>query len=130
MQEDPAASKTKRPVCPTCSKPAGAALTKFGIRHSCCGLWSWDSKPLVSAATHAARKAAHVAFDKLWQRHGLSRGAAYAALATEMKLAPADCHIALMTKEQCERVIELSATMHPPKKPAPKRANFIGLNPW
>lgn len=43
-------------MCPICGSPAEERMTKYGIRSSCCGLWSWDRDPLVDKATHEARK--------------------------------------------------------------------------
>lgn len=91
-------------TCPKCQAPAVATETKYGTRHECCGLWSWDSKPLVSEATHEARKAAHAAFDILWKEKGWQRARAYAALAEAMQLPAKDCHIGSMTAEQAAMV--------------------------
>jgi len=55
------------PVCPKCSMNARATQTRYGVRHECCGLHSWDGKPLVSKEVHAARNRCHAAFDPLWQ---------------------------------------------------------------
>lgn len=44
------------PICPKCGHKAETTLTKHGPRHECCGMWSWDWKPLQSAATMAARR--------------------------------------------------------------------------
>ncbi len=44
------------PTCPKCGRLAQERRTRYGIRSECCGLWSWDRKPLVDAATHNARK--------------------------------------------------------------------------
>ncbi|MGP9819243.1 hypothetical protein ACTZWW_04440 [Salinarimonas sp. NSM] len=57
-----------RPTCPSCGKPAEERRTRYGVRHSCCGLHSWGGRPLVSQAVHDARQRAHAAFDPLWQR--------------------------------------------------------------
>lgn len=83
-------------VCPKCGSVVKPVDTSFGPRRSCCGLHGWGGKPLVSPETHQARKAAHHAFDPLWQTGEMSRAEAYAALARVLKLEPADCHIGLM----------------------------------
>ena len=72
----------KRPIpsCPTCGKRARETQTRYGLRADCCGLWSWDRHPLVSGETHAARNAAHKAFDELWRGGLVSRGGAYRLL--------------------------------------------------
>jgi hypothetical protein len=72
--------------------------TQYGVRNSCCNLWSWGDAPLVDADTHNARKAAHSAFDELWKRHGMKRRQAYMYLAEEMAIDPDLCHIKLMNK--------------------------------
>ena len=56
------------PACPLCRKEARTAATKYGLRHECCGLHSWDGKPLVSQDVHDGRQAFHKAFDGLWNR--------------------------------------------------------------
>jgi hypothetical protein len=78
--------------------------TQYGIRNSCCNLWSWGESPLVDADTHNARKAAHSAFDALWKRHGMTRRQAYMYLAEEMAIDPDFCHIKLMNKVEAECV--------------------------
>lgn len=54
-------------ICPKCLKPAPMKQTQYGIRHQCCGLWSWGGKPLVPATVHAARQQFNAAFDRLWK---------------------------------------------------------------
>lgn len=58
----------KLPICPACGKPVPGRTTRYGRRHECCGLRSWDGKPLVSDQVHKARTACHEVFDPLWQR--------------------------------------------------------------
>ena len=98
------------PICPSCQQPAVVTATKYGLRAECCGLHSWDLKPLVSQATHDARKEAHAAFDVIWKRGELSRGEAYRRLSLAMGMTSAECHISLMTVTQANRVIELVET--------------------
>lgn len=68
---------TVPPVCPQCGRFAKQAETRYGLRSQCCGLWSWDGRPLVDEGTHRARQAAHAAFDPIWQQRRMSRTAAY-----------------------------------------------------
>lgn len=82
--------------CPICQQDAVATKTKFGVRHDHCGLWSWGDAPLVSRETHDARRAAHAAFDPLWQSGRMSRSAAYRNLAKALNLDRRECHIKLM----------------------------------
>lgn len=100
-----AAKKSPLPICPKCGSKAMETQTRFGLRNSCCGLWSWDRHPLVSAETHEARSAAHKAFDSLWRGGSMGRREAYAALAEEMNLAPEQCHMKLMDAETAWRVL-------------------------
>lgn len=83
-------------------------------------------------ATHDARKAAHAAFDSLWKSGPFSRAGAYKALAAIMGVKPADCHIALMSKEDAERVVAFAPRLRENAKHKVDRlgSNFIGLNPW
>lgn len=95
------------PICPSCGKTASVQRTIRGPRASCCGLWSWQHRPLVTEATHRARQRAHVAFDWLWQFGGMTRSQAYAALAAEMGLRGEQTHIALMDEAAADRVPEV-----------------------
>lgn len=92
------------PICPTCGGEAAEFRTTFGIKSTCCGLWSWDRYPLVSAETHQARSAAHRAFDVLWKSKLMTRRQAYAALGRELKLPKGECHIKFMDVETAGRV--------------------------
>lgn len=92
------------PTCPVCGALAREATTRYGLRNACCGLWSWDRHPLVSAETHAARNAAHKAFDALWRGKPLSRSRAYKLLAEEMNLSSEQCHMKFMDEETALRV--------------------------
>lgn len=78
--------------------------TRYGPRHSHCGLWSWEGKPLVTAETHAARQTAHAAFDPVWKRGLMTRQEAYARLAAVLGQDETETHISLMTAEQAARV--------------------------
>lgn len=80
------------PICPTCGKPAQATETKYGTRHSCCGLHSWDGKPLVSQEVHAARIAFHDAFDRIWKGRKRIRNRAYLYLSWATGLPEKECH--------------------------------------
>lgn len=96
-------SEHKRPVptCPECGQVAQDTQTKFGVRSACCGLWSWNHYPLVDAATHDARKAAHAAFDTLWKDGHMSRKEAYRRLGLYYGRHP---HIKTMSREEAELV--------------------------
>lgn len=92
------------PICPVCEKPAQLAHSPYGVKHKCCGLWSWDGKPLVDAATHIARREAHEVFDRLWKGGTLSRGKAYKLLREELGLTEPECHMAKMDAATAQRV--------------------------
>lgn len=99
-------SRKPRPICPECGQHAKRSVTKFGLRHDCCGLWSWGNKPLADRETHEARKEAHRIFDKLWQSGRMSRGQAYRALAAETGWPESECHMMHMPKERALLVPE------------------------
>lgn len=110
------------PICPTCDNPARTTSTQYGARHECCGLHSWDGKPLVDQATHDARQAAHDAFDTLWKKPTklMSRGEAYAELRIELGIRARDCHMSLMSAETAALV---------PAAVERIRARITGLTP-
>lgn len=95
-----------RPTCPKCGQMASEVRTRFGIRSQCCDLWSWDRYPLVDAETHAARRAAHEAFDQLWMQRVVSRSQAYSLLRKALGITRAKCHMKLMDAKTALRVPE------------------------
>lgn len=96
-------------LCPKCGAKPTHNVTRYGPRLDCCGLWAWGEHPLTDAETHAARKAAHAAFDPLWKRNIVSRGTAYKLLADAMGMTRTECHMKLMTAEQAKRVPNIAA---------------------
>ena len=99
-------SKKPRPICPVCGNRAARSQTRYGTRHDCCGLWSWGNHPLADRDTHEARKAAHAAFDPIWQKGILSRGVAYAKLQKALGLSEPECHMKVMNAATAKRVPE------------------------
>lgn len=97
-------SKKPRPICPICGERATRSMTAYGLRHDCCGLWSWGNKPLADADTHEFRKKAHAALDRLWLSGRLSRGEAYRALSWATGWPERDCHMMHMPKERAALV--------------------------
>lgn len=95
------------PICPMCGEAARITATQYGPRASCCGLHSWGLKPLVDPDTRRARNAAHAAFDPLWQHRVFSRDEAYRRLSMAMGLSSPECHIAQMSVDQADRVVEI-----------------------
>lgn len=49
----------------------------------------------------------HVEFDRLWKEDGYTRTEAYQWLADAMGLSAKKAHIALFTKEQCHKLLDL-----------------------
>lgn len=92
------------PRCPRCGGKAKLSNTQYGVRHDCCGLSSWAWKPLISKEHAQARRRAHDAFDPLWKDGHLGRNDAYKMLAEQMGMKVKNCHMALMTMEEAERV--------------------------
>lgn len=62
---------------------------------------------LTNAAGRTARRAAHAAFDSLWNSGGLSRNKAYAWLAKSLDIPLEECHIGHFGEARCARVVEL-----------------------
>lgn len=90
------------PICPKCGEKAKAVNAKFGKLHECCGLMSWNYKPLVTPKTLSARRMAHISFDRLWKHiDGVSRADAYRMLAQYLQINKDECHISMFDYDQC-----------------------------
>lgn len=61
--------------------------------------------PMGDRATRGARRLAHHAVAPLWERHGMSRDAVYRWIAAILGVAEAQARIAMLSREQCERVV-------------------------
>lgn len=61
---------------------------------------------MANAELRKARRAAHAAFDPLWDRT-MARNQAYAWLAKAMGLPKNQTHIGMFDVDQCKRVVEL-----------------------
>lgn len=94
------------PKCPTCGNRARRTETRYGPRYACCDLVAWGNKPLTDEATRQARRAAHAAFDPIWQAGLLSRGRAYRSLALELGVPEPQAHMNNMPRELAEKVPE------------------------
>lgn len=90
--------------CPNCGRVPRQTKTRYGLRSECCGLHSWDGKPLVCQKTHDARKAAHECFDRLWKSGRIKRSYAYQLLTEKMSMTPQECHMSRMNLEDALRV--------------------------
>ena len=95
------------PICPICGYLSKTSQGTFGVKAECCGLWSWNGKPLVDKATHIARIRAHKAFDQVWKSGYVGRGEAYTRLAAAMRMAKDDCHISRMNTKQALQVVNI-----------------------
>lgn len=93
-------------TCPKCFKAPTVRETQYGLRFSCCDLWSWGG-PLVDAATHEARQKAHEVFDRTWKSGKTTRKEAYQTLSRQLRIPLSKCHIKQMNAATALRVIEL-----------------------
>ena len=94
--------------CPKCNGAPAFSIGRFGVRAACCGLWSWNMKPLTDHGTHAMRIEAHRAFDAIWKRGLLGRGECYRRLALLMGMPQAECHISMFDAAQARIVVALA----------------------
>lgn len=123
------------PICPVCSKTAATRSGRYGQRHECCGLVSWNGKPLVDPAVLRLRKLAHGAFDHIWKTSpGIypiketgaerkrvakyiaraNRPRTYAYFAERLGLPPKDMHMANIEDPiMLQAVIDLARTTTP-----------------
>ena len=64
---------------------------------------------LADEALRDARRAAHAAFDPLWQQGSMTREAAYEWLAGALAIPVLRCRIGRMDLADCSRIVELVA---------------------
>jgi hypothetical protein len=62
---------------------------------------------LANVAHRRLKKAAHRAFDPVWQSNQLGRNEAYFWLAQQLGIEIKDCHIGLFDEATCQRVIDI-----------------------
>ena len=55
-----------------------------------------------------ARARAHARFDLIWKRGYLTRTEAYAWLAVQMEMPEGDCHMGMLSRDECAKVEALS----------------------
>ncbi|AUQ96001.1 hypothetical protein PhaeoP66_03259 [Phaeobacter inhibens] len=55
-----------------------------------------------------ARHEAHLAFDPIWRRGYMTRTQAYQWLAIQMQWPRGDCHMGMMTCDECKRVVQIA----------------------
>lgn len=63
---------------------------------------------MVNQATHDARKAAHDAFDALWQSGLMRRSYCYQRLQEELGMSAEECHMAKMDEVTALKVPEIA----------------------
>ena len=104
-------SKKPKQRCPKHNVKLIAKKTRYGIRFSCpvsdCTVVCWNGGTSTPAdyETRQARRAAHAAFDPLWQGNGMSKGDAYKQLSEFMGLPKKETHIGHFNIAQCNRII-------------------------
>lgn len=116
----PAPENLTPPNCGDCQEPMVLrssenwgkfwGCSQFPACHGTHGAHPKTGEPLgipADAATRAARAATHELFDQLWKTGAMSRRAAYGWLRTVMFLTTEQAHIAMFTREQCDRLIAL-----------------------
>lgn len=119
-------------VCPDCGGGAkiidSSAIygTSYGPVFACAAYPACDTYVGVHRGTlrpkgtlagpelRAWRKRAHAAFDPLWQSGTLRRKAAYEWLRESLGVDQERAHIAMLTVEECRKLIELCKTAPPP----------------
>ena len=105
-------AKKPKPRCPKHDGELKPQKTKWGIRYCCpflgCSVVCWDGGTSTPADydTRQARRAAHAAFNPLWQDGRISKGEVYKQLSEFMGLPRKGTHIGYFDIQQCERVIK------------------------
>jgi hypothetical protein len=94
------------PVCPKCGAVAVEKPTRYGPRSECCGLWSWNRKPLVDGETHAARRKAVEDLRSLHEGGAFDKVSAYAEVAKRTNRVGKVIAISTMTAKEATGVSE------------------------
>lgn len=123
--------------CSYCGKPANLVTGKVIYPHrpdladrkfwqcpGACGAWvgchPGTCQPLgrlANAELRDAKRAAHAAFDPVWENNGSRnkknrlRSAAYDALAAALNIPRENCHIGLFDVDLCRRTVEACRTL-------------------
>lgn len=118
----------KAPICPYCGRLAKLVTGKIIYpqrpdlhhkylwrcdpcdAHIGCHSFNGDHTPLgrlANAKLRRAKQDAHAAFDPMWKKGRMSRGAAYEWLAERMGLPEKECHIGMLDVEQCRKVVQI-----------------------
>ena len=103
------------------SKELRPVNTKYGIRHTCdvagCTVVAWEYKSGKTSVpadigTRNARIMAHRAFDNLWRSGLVGRHQGYKMLSEYMGLPKKKTHIAMFSKEQCQKVYDFADSLN------------------
>lgn len=89
-----------------------------------CGCHPGGDEPLGTPAgpdTRRARSAAHAAFDPLWRDGTMTRGEAYAWLASELGIDRKRCHVGMMSAVDARRVVAAVRAYRQAIKPVPQQ---------
>ena len=89
-------------ICPKCNGAAESGWTRYGLRHSCCGLVSWGREGLDKAQgpePRALRSLVYAEFAQLWSVCGIEKAEAYDRLAEYLSLPRDRCMMSEMTVE-------------------------------
>ena len=112
----------KTVICPYCGSQAEYVDSKiiykrsYGMIYHCrecdayVGVHKGTDNPLGRLANKELRhwkRAAHDAFDPIWQSGRMKRRDAYQWLAEQMGLSPEETHIGMFDVRECKKVIEL-----------------------
>ena len=109
-------------MCPYCDYEAQYIDSKevysksYGMIYCCwpcdarVGVHKGTDRPLGRLANAELRKwkiKAHAAFDPMWKRDGMKRGAAYKWLRDALGVPKTECHIGKMDVDMCMNVVDL-----------------------
>ncbi|MCJ7777782.1 MAG: DUF3268 family zinc-finger domain-containing protein [Sedimentisphaerales bacterium] len=104
-------SKKPKIRCPKHLCELQSKKTRYGNRLFCpepgCTVVCWDGGTSTPAdeETRQARRAAHAAFDPLWEGGQTSKGTAYKQLSEYMGLPQKETHIGCFDIEKCKLVL-------------------------
>ena len=94
-------------ICPKCNGVAESTWTRYGPRHSCCGVVSWGADRLgkgKGSEFYALRKEVYAEFSNLWEVCGLEKCEAYDLLAIDMRIPREECKMSKMSLEMLRSI--------------------------
>ena len=95
-------------TCPMCREEAETTVTRFGYRHECCGLHSWNGKPLVAYAAFAKHCGLYPLSPEVIQTHAEDLAGFELGKGTIRFRAEAPLKAALVRKIVKARIAEIS----------------------